>query len=218
VHDPQTKTTYVMLAKPKAGRWTVQPQADSSAVTEVRSADARPAPEVHASVSGRGRTRLLTYDVKPIPGQVVRFREIGGGVTRPLGTARSHGRLRFAPAFGKAGTRRIVAEIEQDGVPRTTLDVARYAAPKPGMPRAPKRVRVVRRGEKLAVGWSRVAGAYGYAVTVFTGDGREIGFDVGAGKPRHVVVRHMGVSRRTRVVVRAARPDGKLGRAKVVRR
>ncbi len=218
VHFPGAETTYVIVAKPRAGRWTVEPQADSAPVRRIRSANALPEPEVHARVTGRGRTRLLSYDVKTIPGQVVRLREIGGGVERALGTARgAHGRLRFAPAFGKGGPRKIVAEIEQGGFPRTELVVARYVAPEPGMPRAPKRVSVKRRGDRLTAVWSRVAGAHGYTVTVFTGDGREVGFDVAPDKARRVVVRHMLGSRRSRVVVRAARPDGRLGPAKVVR-
>jgi hypothetical protein len=217
VHVPANRTTYVLLGKPRGGRWTVQTQADSAPVDRVRYANVLPQPSVRAHVGGRGRTRTLVYDVRPIPGQVVRFREIGGGAVRSLGTAHGkHGTLRFRPAFGRAGTRRIVAYVEQRGLPRTTLDVARYVAPKPAVPRAPRRIALRRRGERLAIGWSPVAGASGYAVGVWTGSGGPIGFQTRPGDPRRVVVRVAG-DRPSRVMVRALRPDGSFGKARTVR-
>lgn len=214
VHWPATKMTYVVIANPKAGRWTVQPQADSSPVAELRSADTLPQPSVTATVTGRGRTRVLRYDVKAIPGQVVRFREVGRGVSASLGTARrNHGRLRFRPAYGKGGTRRIVAEVVQRGYPRAEVTAGRYVAPKPVTPRAPKRVTLKRRGSRLAIAWSRVDGARGYAVAVVTGDGRRIGYET---KARRVTVRNVLGSRASRVTVRALRPDGRFGKARTV--
>ena len=132
VHVPADETTYVLVAHPQAGRWTVQAQPGSAPVTGVRYADILPQPEVHASVAGRGRTRALTYDVKRIPGQVVTFREVGGGVVHTLGTARrSHDTIRFRPAFGPRAVRRIAADVEQNDLPRAAPEVARYVSPKP---------------------------------------------------------------------------------------
>jgi hypothetical protein len=218
VHVPADDATYVLLAHPPAGRWTVQAQPGSAAVTGVRSADILPRPEVHARVAGRGRTRTLVYDVKRIPGQVVTFREVGGGVAHVLGTARrSHGTIRFRPAFGPRAVRRIVADVEQRGLPRAAPEVARYVSPKPAVPRAPRRIALRRRGERLAIGWSPVAGASGYAVEVRTGDGRELGYRIEPGAPRRVTVRHIFGDRRSRVMVRALRPDGKPGKPRTVR-
>ncbi len=214
VHVPADETTYVLVAHPQAGRWTVQAQPGSAPVTGVRYADILPQPEVHASVAGRGRTRALTYDVKRIPGQVVTFREVGGGVVHTLGTARrSHDTIRFRPAFGPRAVRRIAADVEQNDLPRAAPEVARYVSPK----RALRRIALRRRGERLAIGWSPVAGASGYAVEVRTGDGRALGYQVEPGTPRRVVVRHLYDPRPSRVTVRALRPDGVAGQARTVR-
>ncbi|HEX6024730.1 MAG TPA: hypothetical protein VFZ00_22255 [Solirubrobacter sp.] len=218
VPAPANATTYVVLGNPRGGRWTIQAQPGSAPIAGVRYANVLPAPAVRARVRGHGRARTLVYDVTRIPGQVVRFREIAGDVVHTLGTARgSHGTLRFRPAFGRARTRRIVAHVEQRGLPRATLDVARYVAPKPAVPRAPRRVTLRRRGERLAIGWSPVAGASGYAVGVRTGDGRTLGFRTSPGEPRRIVVRDVVGNHPSRVVVRALRPDGVMGRARTVR-
>jgi hypothetical protein len=218
VHVPADDTTYVLVAHPQGGRWTVQAQPGSAPVAGVSYADILPQPEVHARVAGRGRTRTLTYDVKQIPGQVVTFREVGGGVVHTLGSARgSHGTIRFRPAFGPRAVRRIVADVEQNDLPRAAPEVARYVSPKPAVPRAPRRIALRRRGERLAIGWSPVAGASGYAVEVRTGDGRELGYKVEPGAARRVVVRHVYTDHPSRVTVRALRPDGVAGRARTVR-
>jgi hypothetical protein len=90
-------------------------------------------------------------------------------------------------------------------------------SPKPAVPRAPRRIALRRRGERLAIGWSPVAGASGYAVEVRTGDGRELGYKVEPGAARRVVVRHVYSDHPSRVTVRALRPDGVAGRARTVR-
>ena len=60
-----------------------------------------PEPQVKAKVSGKGAKRFLTYDIKPIPGQKVRFEERAPGAkaAASLGYATgTKGRIRFAPA------------------------------------------------------------------------------------------------------------------------
>jgi hypothetical protein len=70
---------------------------------------------------------VLRWRGKGVAGHVLRFREVGGGVNRLLGTGRKNrGRLRFKPAAGAKGPRRIIAVAERGGVPRTTLRVARF--------------------------------------------------------------------------------------------
>src|SRR5262249_30518428 len=143
-------------------------------------------------------------------GQVVRFRGIG--VAR-----RAHGAIRFRAVPGGAA---VIADVAQDGYPRTSLTVARYAAPKLKTLQAPKHVVArrprdqpllrlrPRRGAQLVVGWRRVAGATGYAVGVWTPDGREVGFSTRA---RTVTVHRLFGSGRSRVMVRAVRLDGRMG-------
>jgi hypothetical protein len=216
IHSSADNTTYAIIAKPAAGRWTVEPQADSAPIHEIKSADVRPAPRVKASVKrARGGRLKLAYDVKPREGQVVTFREVSPSVTKTLGRARgAHGSLTFRPSFGRGGKRRIVAHVEQNGLPRTELDVASFRAAAPRTLKAPRGVKLVRRGERLTATWKRVAGAVGYSVDVETADHRAIHYDV---KSRRVVVKRMFDPRASRVTVRAVRADEKLGRAKTVR-
>ena len=58
------------------------------------------------------------------------FFEDGAGVHRRIArTTRARGTVRFKPAPG-GRSRRIVAEIEQDGLPRAQLTVARLKLPR----------------------------------------------------------------------------------------
>lgn len=164
VQQPANNMTYVAIAKPSAGAWTVTTEAASAPIAKVVSAEALPDPKVTARVSGSGAKRKLTYTVKAIPGQAVRFAEEGGDVAADLGVAKgARGSLSFRPAAGAAGTRRIVAIVEQGGLVRTTLAVARYRAPSAQL--AAPRVRAVRKGGSVAVSWTSVAGAKGYRLT-----------------------------------------------------
>jgi hypothetical protein len=216
IHSPADNTTYVVIGRPHAGRWTVEPQPGSARVTEVRSADALPQPSVEVKVRRKRGRYYLDYEVAPIPGQAVRLRELGANVAATIGEARGRrGTLRLRPALGRGGKRRIVAEVTQDGYPRASLRVGSYRAPKLRSLRASKRVSVSAGG---VVRWSRVAGAAGgYVVAVKTSDGRELSYDVKPGTARRVAVRKLAGHTVTRVTVRAMRADGKPGRPKVVR-
>jgi hypothetical protein len=177
-------------------------------VVAVKSAEALPEPAVTAKVHGR----RISYTVKQIPGQTVRLREVGPNVSAPLGTLRgSKGTLRFKPAFGRGGKRRLVADVLQNDAPRTSLTVAHYTAPALKKLAATKRVRVTGTG---AISWSAVRGATGYTVSVWTTDGRALTYDA---KSRRVRVRNLAGHTLERVVVRAVRADGAPGHPKVVR-
>jgi hypothetical protein len=70
---------------------------------------------------------VLRWRGRGVKGHVLRFREVGGGVNRLVGTStRGRGRISFRPAAGLPGRRRIVVAAERGGVPRTTLKVARF--------------------------------------------------------------------------------------------
>lgn len=161
VQQPGEKATYVAVAKPKAGRWTFTPAAGST-VRSVNGADALPEPDV----TGRLRRGVLAYTIKPIPGQKVRFLETGTGTGVELGvTSRRRGTLRVQPNAGPSGMRRIVAVVEQGGMVRERITVARYRAT--ARPLAAPRVRVTRSPKGMAkVRWTPVPGATGYQVLV----------------------------------------------------
>ncbi|WP_028064846.1 hypothetical protein [Solirubrobacter soli] len=197
------KTTYVVLATPRGGRWTVEP-ASGSQIAEVKAASMRPAAKVTASLRGNS----LRYRIPRVKGQTVTFEERGRGVAHALGTVRTGGRgtLRFTPADGAGGTRRIVATVLQDGLPRKRMTVATFKAParaKPGQPGAVK-VAVGAGGKTrasasaagaargaaataaaassrgLTITWKPAKGASRYGVRVVLPDGRKLFFLRGA--------------------------------------
>lgn len=205
--DADTGITYVLLGKP-AGTWTISEDAGSPAIAAVRSASSLPSPSVKASVRGRGTRHRLFYRVKAIRGQRVRFAEVGKGAFRELGSARgSRGSLRFSPAPGPRGKRKIVATIEQNGLPREAVTVATYKAV-PGAPARPRRVRLRRKGARVLVAWDRVRGAARYRVTARLSDGRR---DVLVVRGTKATLGHVPPSGRGLVTVRAVDARQKAG-------
>src|SRR5439155_14591667 len=160
VQNPDTHTTYVLVAHPPAGAWTITPQPGSAPITDVQQADPLPAPNVRASVTGKGAKRRLAWKLTAIKGQKVTFVERSGSVARVLGrTTGAAGSMNFAPADGPGGTRRIEAIVEQDGFVREVDKVARFVAPKPRRLAAPRRARLTLSRSRLTVRWSTVPGA-----------------------------------------------------------
>jgi hypothetical protein len=201
-------TTYFAVAAPRAGRWTLTTEPGSVAVAQTRRANALPGLRIRARVRGHGRTRVLRWSIGRRAGRRVTFFERSGAGTRRIAVARgSHGRARFHPLAGRTRKRRIVALVEQGGVPQDVRTVARFRAStrRPGRPR---RVHVRRRKHGAAVTWRRAAGASRYRVMVRISDGRRLLFMPRRG---HRVVVH-GVARRVRVVATVRGVDG-IGRA-----
>jgi hypothetical protein len=167
------RDTYLAVRTPPGGTWRVEEQPGSPALAAVGQALPLPKSPVRARLRGRAHRRVLGYRLKPVEGQTVTFFEVAGrgGPSQRIGRARSlRGSLRFAPAEGPAGPRRIVALLESSGLPRDTVTVARYRAPGPLRPVRP-RVRARRKGQGLALRWSRVPGVRRYRVAVRWGDG-----------------------------------------------
>jgi hypothetical protein len=170
-----TDTTYVLLVRPRGGRWTVD-----GAVAEVKTAGMRPAPKVSATLRGH----RLRYRVAAVKGQRVTFEERGRGVSRTIATATRSGSASFRPADGPGGRRRIVALVEQDGLPRTRITVARFTAPRRARPAAPRGVKVAPPAlaaasaakRPLTITWRPAKGAVRYGVRVALPDGRRLFF------------------------------------------
>src|SRR5579864_4428411 len=57
--------TWVAIAHPRAGAWTITPQPGSAPITGVAIANYMPGASVHASVSGRGYRRVLRWSLRP---------------------------------------------------------------------------------------------------------------------------------------------------------
>src|SRR4029077_18995513 len=122
-------------------------------------------PTVVAGVGGKGRNRSLGYAWSPVPGERVTFVERGPDSQRTLGIAaggpcpehvpgKAGGRgvrcglITSHPALGRAGTRKILALITQDGHPVKTLTVAHYVAPRPARAGRPRALRVRRAAKR----------------------------------------------------------------------
>jgi hypothetical protein len=212
VHVAPKKLTLVVVHKPAAGSWRVEPAADSSPVAAAGVAEGLPAPSVHARVTGTGRKRVLEYRIKAIRGQRVRFEERRSGQAgASLGYARgTHGRIRFTPVSGPKGKRSIVALVESYGTPRAQLNVASYTAPPPARPAKPKGLRVVRSGTRLVISWKRVTGASRYRVVVKLADGRSLLF-LPSAKQTSATVPNAGRRLSATASVRAERADGTAG-------
>jgi hypothetical protein len=168
-----SKTTFIGIAHPAAGTWTLSIQPGSSPITSVSHANGLAQPQIHARVTGRGSRRTLTYAVGSLDGREITFAEQGPGTARVIGHATAaHGRLHFTPGPGPAGRRRILATVAHNGLQMKQLTVTSYKAPGPQRPARPANVRATRRRGGLVISWGRSRGAVRYAVSVQLSDGR----------------------------------------------
>ena len=173
IQDDLAATTYIVVAKPAGGTWTVTVQPGSVPVTSVDQADALPPIDVRAQVRGKRAKQRLRWSMTARPGQVVRFVERSSTVARVLKeTSAASGTVSFSPADGPRGKRTIEAIVEQGGLVRKVVPVASFVAPAPVRPAAPKRVRAKLRRGKLVVTWAASAGATRYRVLATVNGGR----------------------------------------------
>jgi len=208
-------TVQIGLRKPAAGRWTVTTRAGSARIDTLAVAENRPAPKLSARVLGRGHSRRLRYRVEPAAGQRVRFVEQGARTYHELGVAKgATGTIRFAPAPGGRGRRKIVAYIDQDGVTVDRRNVARYTAPDDALPAKPRRVRVKRKGATINVSWRRARNVKSYGVVVQMSNRRKI-FRV-TSRPR-LTLRGFHRLARGRVSVRSLRAGERSSRPATAR-
>jgi hypothetical protein len=211
VRDPDTRATYLIVDRPAAGRWRVEPLPGSVAVAGLSTARALPEIAVRARVSG-GARRQLSFRFRGLEGRRVQLVEQARGSARVLrsGGAAS-GRLRFAP-LPVGGSHRITAVVlSRAGIPTgEKLRVATFRV-RSGRPAAPRRVRVLERGSTRRITW-RGPARLRYEVAVRTSDGRRM-LLLPRGRARAVTV--PTVARRTvvRVTVRARDAAGRTSRA-----
>jgi hypothetical protein len=215
-HVPEANTTYFVLKAPAAGTWTVAPAADSVPITGVKSADGLDDPKVTARVrrAPNGR-RELTYTTNSVPGQKVTFAEQGKGAARPIGTATGRsGTLRFTPADGPGGTRRIIAIVSSYGRPRTQLTVASYVAPPPPRPATPRRLKARRAGTKLSITWAKAANGRRYEVRATLSDGRRL---LARQRGTRFTIPRVAAATRATITVAGLKADGTRGRKATVK-
>jgi hypothetical protein len=167
-----TRTTYVLIADPAPGTWTLTPRG-STPISAVRRADVLPIPRIRATAHGD----VLRYAVAPVAGQRVAFLERGASGARLLGPARTpRGTLALHRDSGRRGRRVIEAIVEQSGLPRRRMPVAAYVAAGQRRPRRPRALALQTAPTALAVRWRRTPGAARYAIRVALPDGRRLLF------------------------------------------
>ena len=178
---PSQSRTFIEVRDPGPGNWTVTPLAGSAPITGYQQGDPLPAPVVRATVTGRGVHRQLSWRLRAIRGQRVTFVEQGRHLSRAIVTsAAPRGQRSFVPAPGPGGKRTIVAQVEQNGLPRRDLVVGSYRATAPARPSRVARFRLVRAGRTLVVRWDRSRNASGYELRLAMGDGRRVLADLPA--------------------------------------
>jgi hypothetical protein len=123
-------------------------------------------------------------------------------------TAAARGTVRFTPVLTLQRGRRIVAIVEQNGIPRTRLPVARYTAPAIGRVTGVKALRATRRGGRVTVTWAPMPAAGSFQVIVGTATGSRTLQTVS--RPRLVLTGAAGKAT-TSVSVSAVGIDGRTG-------
>ena len=213
-------TTYVMVGRPRGGRWKVTQLPGSAAVSSIGFAKGLPGRIARGRVRGKGYRRTLAYRVNKAPGTRVTFLERGGPETptgpgqrveQKIGAARrAQGTIGFRPAEARTRARRIDAVIEADGVEIRTETVTRFRAPKFGRLAAPK-VTVTRKGSSMRVRWSRIGAARAYRAVVDLSDRATRSFETSR-KRLGLRVGGIGPLSSALVEVRAISPGGYLSR------
>ena len=135
LRQPTTNTTLVEISSAAAGAWTLTPDPGSPPLSKASISHELPKPRIKASVTGHGSSRLLHYRITAQPGMKVTFAESGTHGGQRLGSARGRiGTIRFTPSDARSGTRKIIAILTQNGMPRPSVVVARFNAspPRPG--------------------------------------------------------------------------------------
>ncbi|GAC1540565.1 MAG: hypothetical protein NVS3B12_27570 [Acidimicrobiales bacterium] len=164
-------STYLIVANPAAGTWSVQTDAGSVPVFAIHSAAILPNPTVSGSVASTpgSAQQTLTWSATDAAGDTVTFLEEGAGLpNRTLGTSSaSSGALSFLPGDGPAGTRQIVAQIDRQGLPVATQQVATYTAPAPVAPPAPTNAVFAPSPTGLQLSWSAPSTDGGTPITSY---------------------------------------------------
>jgi hypothetical protein len=194
----QDGTTFVLANKPAAGRWTLT-EDGTAPVKLVREARGLPKAAARVRVSGRGHKRVLSWNARDIAGQRITFAEVGKDVRNAITTTKTaRGSVRFRPADGPAGRRKIIAMVQQDGRPRTNLTAGSYRAPGMLKPGKPRNLTVKRSRSRLVVSWRPKPRGFKHALRFSLSDGRQIVRIVGAKRHTYTL---KGVPRRARAKV-----------------
>jgi uncharacterized delta-60 repeat protein len=155
--NPATGITEVVIAKPSAGRWTVEVAPGSARLVEALQADGTRPAKITGKVAGTGQKRTLTYTVSGLgQGQHIDFAEVGAAAGSLIGrvTRDGSGTLPFTPGEGAAGRRDVQAIVTgADGYVNARTKLGTYRAPGPPRPATPRKLTIRRSGTSLILSW-----------------------------------------------------------------
>jgi hypothetical protein len=189
VRDPDTTSTYLLVDRPRPGRWRLEILPGSAPVRAVRSA--LPLPRVgiaaHVRAGRRGGRPTLVFHARGFAGRTVQFIDAARGARRLISSsARGRGRIRFTPA-DRGGRHRVTAVVLGPGGVPTGLSrhVANFRwSPRP--PARPRHLRIRRRGFDRLLTWRGPATSR-YEADVRVGDGRRFRL-IATGRRHRLVV------------------------------
>ncbi|MBV9944567.1 MAG: hypothetical protein JO262_20755 [Solirubrobacterales bacterium] len=232
--DRLNATTAVDIIRPAGGVWTIRPLG-ASVLTSIRRASVDPPSAIVAGVSPARFSHVLTYSYQPDPQHRTRFVERGANYERELGPALGTpcqgtenqqprplcGEIRFTPAPGPGGTRRIYAITTENGEITEDRLVATYMAPREPEPSRVPKLSVQRVGSNVTISWGAsqapVAAArpMDYDIDVNISDGRRL-LDVARGFTHHVTIPNVDAGLGVTVRVAGVRDDDTQGAARTV--
>jgi streptogramin lyase len=216
VTDPTKDGTYVLLGKPEPGTWTLTPLAGSPPIDWTASALSAPAAKVKTKIVRRGHRDLLKWSASSVPGQTLRFEEVGRRTADViLKTSKAQGQIVFTPAnTGSGEARHLQIEVSMNGLPRKILSGASFVVPAPPRPLAPRHVSLTRRGRGVLISWTQPTRARTLQVLVISSDGRRERYRVNA-KHHSMSFPNVIAPARVSVSVTALAANGLKSRARV---
>ena len=174
VKDPVHKGTYVLVASPEAGSWTLTPTAGSPSITTIAQAHSAQPVRVVTHVLRHGANNVLTWKSTNTDGATLRFSDVDRfGDSTILSTSRSSGSRTFASVDdGLGGLHHVDILVTQNGLPQTIITGSSFTVPAPSPPAKAGAVSVSHQRNKVVVTWSAVPRAARYNVFLTTADGR----------------------------------------------
>lgn len=230
--NPSDGSTSLVLINPEAGRWSITAQAGTPPIASLEESPYEGAPQVVGGIgNAAGGRKTLNIGFSLPAGMKLALEEEGKDVQQTLASDVRPGRcppeaerspggqavkcaeLRFTPAEGPGGERKIFAAVSRDGVPVSREFIATFRTRGWTTPARPARLVLSRKGRTVTVAWTSAAHTSRYSVSVVAGDGQQLGFDLPS-RCRAVRVTGVASGARVKAAVTGVRQDLVTGRTR----
>jgi hypothetical protein len=213
IFDTPAQQTNVGILHPAAGRWSVSAAAGSAPISSVDYAIGETPPKLSASVAGSGFARSVRYRARIPANTTVAVQEQTGSLLHVIGTLRNgSGTIRFRPASGPAGVRKLVAQISNNGLPIQNQTLSSFSVPAPPKPGKASHLSVRASGRSFTYSYRPPSGAAHVIVRIVATDGRHLQRLV-APSSRGGSIPVIGFKDGVKVTVLGVRADGVSGPA-----